>query len=175
MRMSRIYRHSSGLSRFRAATRGISALEFAMVAPLLLTLMLLILESGLILFGQAALDTATADAARLIRTGQVQTASAGQTMFTTRLCNDMAHVVACGDLQVNVQSAGSFSSLDGAVATTASGAMANTGFAPGGPSQFVLVQVGYQPADSIPLVGAALKAAFGSLLVSSVAFQNEAY
>ena len=102
------------------------------------------------LFGQAALDTATADAARLIRTGQVQQATAGQSLFTSRLCGDLGNIVACGSV-------------------------ASTGFVPGGPGQFVVVQVSYQPNTFVPLVGPLLRAAFGSLLVSTVTFQNEAY
>ncbi|MDE2006475.1 MAG: pilus assembly protein [Rhodospirillales bacterium] len=155
--------------------RAISALEFALVAPLLLTLMLLILEAGLVLFGQATLDFAAADASRLIRTGQVQAATAPQTLFTTRLCNDLSLVVACPNIQVNVQSAASFGALNTAVTVNSTGTMTATGFSPGSASQYVLVQVGYQPDESLPLIGAVLRAAFGPIIVSSVAFRNEAF
>ncbi|MDE2006472.1 MAG: hypothetical protein KGI51_07900, partial [Rhodospirillales bacterium] len=74
-----------------------------------------------------------------------------------------------------VQSANSFTTLSPAVTLTTGGGMAQTGFSPGTQNQFVLVQVAYQPAASVPLVGAAIRAAFGPLLVSTVAFQNEAY
>ena len=164
-----------GFRRLLAACRGDVTLEFALIAPALLTLLLAILEVGLVLFGQATLDTATADAARLIRTGQVQRATAGQSLFTTRLCGDLSGIVPCGSVAINVQSGASFAALGAAVAVNASGGMATIGFVPGGPGQFVVVQVGYQPDTFVPLVGPLLRAAFGSLLVSTVAFQNEAY
>ena len=165
----------SGFGVLRAARRGTVTLEFALIAPALLTLLLTILEVGLILFGQAALDTATADAARLIRTGQVQRATAGQSLFTSRLCSDLSGIVPCGNVTLNVQSGSSFAALNATVAVSASGGMAATGFTPGGPGQFVVVQVSYQPDTFVPLVGQMLRAAFGSLLVSTVTFQNEAY
>lgn len=164
-----------GIRALLAACRGDVTLEFALIAPALLTLLLTILEVGLVLFGQAALDTATADAARLIRTGQVQLATAGKSLFTNRLCGDLSGIVPCGNVAMNVQSGTSFAALDAAVAVNASGGMAATGFVPGGPGQFVVVQVGYQPDTFVPLVGPLLRAAFGSLLVSTVTFQNEAY
>ena len=150
-------------------------LEFALVAPVLLALVLLIVESGLLLFTQAALDHAAQDASRLIRTGQVQMAGNGATPFTNRLCGDLSSLLACSTLQVRVQSAASFASLDPTIKLTSTGAMQNPGFAPGGPGQDVLVQVGYQPSYLIPLVGSLLGAEFGQLLVSSVSFQNENY
>lgn len=158
-----------------AGCRAIAALEFAFVAPMLLTLMLIIMEVGLVLFGQAALDAAAADASRLIRTGQVQLAANGRQMFTTRLCGDLSSVVACGNVQMNVQAGASFGALTTAVSVNSAGAMQGAGFAPGGPGQFVVVQVGYQPGLGIPLVGPILRAAFGSLLLSTVVFQNEPY
>ena len=164
-----------GSRRLRPACRGDVTLEFALIAPALLTLLLTILEVGLVLFGQAALDTATADAARLIRTGQVQRATAGQSLFTRRLCGDLNSIVGCGSVAMNVQAGASFGALNAAVAVNAGGRMASTGFMPGGPGQFVVVQVSYQPDTLVPLIGPLLRAAFGPLLVSTVTFQNEAY
>jgi len=158
-----------------AARRGVAALEFALVAPMLLTLMLLILEVGLMLFGQAALDQATADASRLIRTGQVQQATNGQQLFTNQLCNDLSSITSCSNVQFNVQSGTSFGALTSGVTVNSSGTMTNAAFSPGSASQFVIVQVGYQPDTALPFVGSMLRNVFGPLLVSTVAFQNEAY
>ena len=158
-----------------AARRAVVTLEFALIAPALLTLMLVILEVRLLLFGQAALDTATADAARLIRTGAVQQSAAGQSLFTSRLCADLSSIASCGSLEVNVQSGSSFAALAPRLTVNGSGTMQTTGFTPGGPGQFVVVQVGYQPDSFVPLVGGLLRAALGPLLVSTIAFQNEAY
>ena len=158
-----------------ATRRGIAALEFALVAPMLLTLMLLILEVGLMLFGQAALDQATADASRLIRTGQVQLATNGKQLFTNQLCNELSSITSCSNVQFNVQSGASFGALTTGVTVNSTGTMTNAAFTPGSPSQFVIVQVGYQPDTTLPFVGSMLRNVFGPLLVSTVAFQNEAY
>ena len=158
-----------------ATRRAIAALEFALVAPMLLTLMLLILEVGLMLFGQAALDQATADASRLIRTGQVQLATNGKQLFTNRLCNELSSITSCSNVQFNVQSGASFGALTTGVTVNSTGTMTNAAFTPGNPSQFVIVQVGYQPDTTLPFVGSMLRNVFGPLLVSTVAFQNEAY
>lgn len=177
--MPRKHRHSPlpgrGLAALWRAREGITALEFGLIAPVLLTIVLLIVESGLLLFTQAALDHAAQDASRLIRTGQVQLAGNSATPFTNQLCSDLSHLLACSAIQVRVQSASSFASLDHTIPVTSSGAMQNPGFVPGGPGQDVLVQVGYQPSYLIPLVGSMLGAEFGQLLVSSVSFQNENY
>ena len=159
----------------RLARRGVAALEFALVAPVLLTLMLLILQVGLILFGQAALDAATADASRLIRTGQVQLATNGKQMFTDRLCADLSSVASCANVQFNVQSGTSFGVLTAAITVNSSGIIANASFSPGNPNQFVIVQAGYQPDTALPFVGPMLRNVFGALLVSTDAFQNEPY
>ncbi len=65
----RIFRHIAG------DAKGALAIEFAFVAPLFLLLLLVIVELGLTLTTQSLLDGATRDAARLIRTGQVQSQS----------------------------------------------------------------------------------------------------
>jgi Flp pilus assembly protein TadG len=161
------------LRRLLRARRGVTALEFALVMPVLLTLMLMVMEGGILLFGQAALDAATSSAARLIRTGQVQQAASGQTLFTTSLCNGLSGVVGCSSLWINVQSGTSFATLTSNVSATGSPGVVS--FSPGGPGSDVLVQVGYTPDSSIPLVGALLARVFSPLMVSTQVFQNEAY
>lgn len=69
--------------------KGALAIEFAFVAPLFLLLLLVIVELGLTLTTQSLLDGATRDAARLIRTGQVQSQTSPISTFQTLLCNDM--------------------------------------------------------------------------------------
>ncbi len=61
---------------FARDRRGAAAVEFAILAPLFLALVFSILEAGYFFFVSSAVDQATARAARLIRTGAVQSASA---------------------------------------------------------------------------------------------------
>ena len=55
--------------------QGSAAIEFAFVAPVFFALMLGILEIGVMMFAQFALQNSVMDAARLIRTGQVHSAA----------------------------------------------------------------------------------------------------
>ncbi|MDE2580548.1 MAG: pilus assembly protein [Rhodospirillales bacterium] len=164
-----------GIATFVRARRGVAALEFALTAPILLFTILGTIAVGLLVLEQAALDHATSDAARLIRTGQVQSASNGASLFQTRLCADVAGLIPCSALQVDVQSASSFAGINAAVSVAANGTMQNTTFAPGTPGQDVLVRAGYAAgpffASLAPLIGSHS----GMLLLSSVAFQNEMY
>jgi len=52
------------------ANKGSVAIEFAMIAPVFLLIMMATIESGIIFFSQSALQNAVNDAARLVRTGQ---------------------------------------------------------------------------------------------------------
>jgi Flp pilus assembly protein TadG len=55
--------------------RGSAAIEFAFVAPVFFALMLGIIEIGVMMFAQFALQNSVMDAARLIRTGQAHSAA----------------------------------------------------------------------------------------------------
>ena len=60
------------LRRLRADKRGTAAIEFAIVAPVFLMLMMSMFEIGWFYFTSSTVDAAVAKNARLIRTGQVQ-------------------------------------------------------------------------------------------------------
>jgi len=57
------------------SNRGSAAIEFAFVAPIFFALMLGIIEIGVMMFAQFALQNSVMDAARLIRTGQAHSAA----------------------------------------------------------------------------------------------------
>ncbi|MEL7491585.1 MAG: TadE/TadG family type IV pilus assembly protein [Pseudomonadota bacterium] len=58
--------------RLLKSQSGASAVEFALVAPIFIALMLSIIEAGYFFFINSAVTEATAKAARLVRTGQAQ-------------------------------------------------------------------------------------------------------
>ena len=129
------------------------------------------IELGLTLFMQTALDNATRDAGRRLKTGQVTTSSA----FATALCNDLSVLMTCSSVKYNVVSGSSFSSLSTAVTTNASNQMSGTQFTPGTSGQDVVVQVGYTRAIYLPIVNSFLGRNGTLLMVSTLAFQNEPY
>jgi Flp pilus assembly protein TadG len=81
---------------------GVTAVEFAMVAPMFLLLLTTIVDLGVMLTTQSLLDGATRDAARLIRTGQVQTSASPMTTFQNLLCSDLSPVMSSATCQSSV-------------------------------------------------------------------------
>ncbi|MBU6500031.1 MAG: pilus assembly protein [Rhodospirillales bacterium] len=162
------------LAAWLGARRGASTLEFAVCFPIFLFGVFIVLENGYALFAQSLLDNATNDAARLIRTGQVQNAGGSSAAFRTRLCNDVGPVIPCSAITFNVQAAASFAALNSTVQTNG-GKMASTSFTPGTPGQDVMVQVAYQRPYLIPYVGAVIGQANPGLMVATAAFQNELF
>jgi TadE-like protein len=167
------------LARFLCSRSGVTLVEFALVAPLFLLLTFAIVDNGLVLFKQSVLDNATREAARQIRIGQVQLTgdTDGNGLFKTTLCRNFGNYIPCNSVQWNVQSVSSESSFSTLqpVGTNSGGQMASTGFSPGLPQSFVLVQVGYTQRYIMPFLDRISGASGNLLLVSTVAFQNEHY
>jgi Flp pilus assembly protein TadG len=163
------------IKALRESERGGAAVEFALIAPIFLSLICVTVEVSLSLMTESALATAAHNASRLILTGQIQTGGGSATPFTNQLCANVSTLVSCASLQYNVQSGSSFGALNGTIQTDSNGNMTNTHFTPGGPGQDVLVQVAYNRPFIIPWVGTLLGNSNSMLLVASVAFQNDPY
>ncbi|MFC5067527.1 TadE/TadG family type IV pilus assembly protein [Flaviflagellibacter deserti] len=73
------------LKRFARSNDGATAVEFALIAPLFLSLMLTIMYSGLTLFANSVLQTMVDRAARQVRIGQLQNAT--QQQFLNAICD----------------------------------------------------------------------------------------
>jgi Flp pilus assembly protein TadG len=88
-------RLATGLSALRGDTRGSMALEYALVGPAFIVLILGILHIALIYFAQEGLETAVESAARLIMTGQAQTIvlPSGKTTYTGMTASDFKTAV----------------------------------------------------------------------------------
>ena len=80
------------LSGFAAARRllrqqdGAAAIEFGLVAAPFLALVFAIMETAMVFFAGQTLETAAADSARLIMTGQAQTQGFDQAQFKKAVC-----------------------------------------------------------------------------------------
>ena len=100
--------------RFRKDRRGAAALEFAIVAPVFLMLLFSIFEAGWFFFAGSAVEQATSNAARLIRTGQAQSATTpiGKAAFFDEVCRVVQLLGPCGSrLTVDVQRFDNFGQL----------------------------------------------------------------
>jgi Flp pilus assembly protein TadG len=178
--------------------RGATAVEFAIVGSLFLTLLLGTFELGYMVFVQSVLDSSARTAARLIRTGQAQAASNPQTYFQTAVCNGVSSIIGCGNIIFQVQEFPSWSgsgSVQVALTTPPSCTPPPTppakcnplsGNQPivfnagacstAGSPQIVAVQVAYDYQFFTLWIGQMLGDSNQSaFLISTVVFQNEPY
>ena len=101
-----------GLRAARAISRdrrGSVAIEFSLIAIPFFMLLFGVLEVGIIFFGSSMLEKATADAGRLIRTGQAQEQQMTQQQFHDYICTQVSLLLSCGaNLQVDVEAYSDF-------------------------------------------------------------------
>lgn len=152
------------IRRLVACDCGSPTIEFALVAPACIALLLAVLHVALVFLAQQGLETAAETSSRLIMTGQAQTyagtnaqgqAYTGMTKadFKTAACNALPSFLTCDRLLVDVSTVNSFSAaVTGAPSLTynSSGAVTNTfNYTPGGTNagatqtQIVVVRLMY--------------------------------
>ena len=83
---------------FRRDERGATAVEFALVAPLLCFMLLSIVEIGMLAMMSSALDNSVIEVARRIRTGRSDGPTSAST-FEDQVCTHLGGVVRFNDLE----------------------------------------------------------------------------
>lgn len=123
------------LRRFRRASSGATAVEFALVAGPFFYVLGCICETGLMLFTEYVLQNSVQEAARLVRTGQVMDA-AGTTVtmsssdFKNKICQDVSIIIDCsGKVSVYVNNADTFAALTGSMSDPLNVGVASNGAA----------------------------------------------
>jgi len=174
-------RGSFSVRRFACDGSGASAVEFALVAiPTILTL-LAILEVGIMYFATFNLESATAQGARLIRTGQAQNQSFDAGKFKTEVCKHISAPITCAGLQLDVRHYSSFGGAGSDLTNPLDGngnMKTNFAYDPGVGGDVVVVRAFYE----WPLVAKLPKPiSLGNmqngdrLLVATAAFRNEPF
>src|SRR6187399_929056 len=98
--------------RFVRGEDGIAAVEFGIVAAPFLALMFAIMETAIVFFASQTLETAVADSARLIMTGQAQQGSFTQAQFKSAVCAKILGLFDCANgIQIDVKTYSSFSTV----------------------------------------------------------------
>jgi Flp pilus assembly protein TadG len=172
----RLFRGFSGLVR---SQRGMAAVEFAMVAPIFLGMMLGILQITLIFFARETLETVTEYAARGVLVGQVQSAALTQSQFQTQVCGKIPALFKCAGLMIDLQPASSLSTVnvsEPGLTFDSSGNVTNSWqFNPGSNGQIMVLRVMYQwPLFTGPLGLSLANLPNGNLLIMATAvFKNE--
>lgn len=166
--------------RFVRQQSGAAAVEFALVATPFLALTFAILETAFVFFAGQTLEAAAADSARLIMTGQAQTAGYSATDFKNQVCARIYGLFDCTNgITVNVQTYSSFSSINTAAPiTNGQFNTANMGYNPGtNPGDITVVQLFYQWPIYVSMLGDNLSNLSGNktLLAATVVFRVEPY
>jgi Flp pilus assembly protein TadG len=171
-----------GLKTIRRLTRqqdGAAAVEFAMVAAPFLALVFAIMETAMVFFAGQVLETAAADSARLIMTGQAQNQSFSQAAFKDAVCSRIYGLFDCASgIYIDVKTYTSFASVDTTPPIDKDGKLiTNFTYQPGLPGDIVVVRLFYQWPVYVPLLGFNLADMAGGkrLIAATVAFRNEPY
>ena len=156
---------------------GAAALEFALVAPVFIALIVGALQMALVFLGQQGLESAAQQSARLIQSGQPQRAgwSAGQ--FKAAACANLPPFLSCDRLSVDVTSVPSLADAGKLAPLFDAQGMGATAYAPGGPDDVVVLRLAYLwPTSTAPL-GFNLSNQPGGnrMLISTQLFRNEPY
>lgn len=166
--------------RFARRQDGSAAVEFALVATPFLALTFAILETAFVFFASQTLEAATADAARLIMTGQAQSAGYTAADFKNQVCARIQGLFDCANgITVNVQTYASFSAVNTALPiSNGQFNTANMGYNPGtNPGDITVVQLYYQWPIYVSMLSNNLSNLNGSnrLLAAAAVFRVEPY
>ena len=167
------------IRRFLKKNDGAAAVEFGLVAAPFLALVFAIMETALVFFASQTLETAAADSARLIMTGQAQTQGFDQAKFKTEVCKRVFGLFNCAaGMQIDVRTYASFADIDSSKPIDANGNLKNNfTYNPGGPGEIVVVRLMYQFPVYVSLMGLNLADMAGGkrLIMSTSAFRNEPF
>jgi Flp pilus assembly protein TadG len=166
--------------RFAKGEDGIAAVEFGIVALPFFALMFAIMETAIIFFASQTLETAVADSARLIMTGQAQQQGFDQAQFKTAVCSRIMGLFDCNaGLKIDVKTYSNFSSISTSKPIDANGNLLNNfGYQPGAAGDIVVVRLMYEWPIYVSMLGLnKLSDLAGNkrLLVATATFRNEPF
>jgi Flp pilus assembly protein TadG len=169
--------------RWAKDTRGVVALEMAIVSPLLIIAIIFLMEMGIDFYFQEVLDYATETAARQIQTGHAQNAGTSTTsaqFVTNVMCPLVNGLLSCGSIMVNVSVVPDFYTGSTYTLPTTSGKLNKNGFSycNVGPAELVQVNAVYM-APALLLSFFTNTVSFGGspsiAIKSTAAFMTEQY
>lgn len=167
--------------RLRRDEDGSAAIEFGIVALPFFMLLLAIMETALVFLAGQTLETAVADSARLIMTGQAQSQGFDKDKFKAEVCKRIYALFDCANgIHVNVKKFPSFSAVNlpsPIDPDTGEFTPANFGYDQGGAGDIVAVQIFYEWPVYLSLYGFNLADLPNNkrLLAATVAFRNEPF
>ena len=158
---------------------GSTAIEFAMLSMPFIYIMLGIMEISLMFATNSVLDGAVNDAARLIRTGQVQEYNGNpEDLFKDKLCEKSSMLLDCSRFQYEVIEMDKFADFASYAATyDDDGNLESRGFHPGQVNSVNLIRVSYRYNLATPLIGDLLSNGpnRSRLMTSTIVLETEPY
>ena len=167
------------LRRFLTQNEAGTTIEFALLAAPFVAGLLAIMQTAIIFFAGQTLETAAAASARLIFTGQAQTAGWTAAQFKSQVCNRIQGIFNCSNgVYVDVETYPSFSAINTGMPVS-NGALNTSalGYNPGGPGDIVMLRLYYQYPVFMNLLGFNLSDLNGgyNLFAATAVFKNEPY
>lgn len=167
-------------ARWIGEERATTAVEFSMVGIPFILMIVGIVEMSLMFAVQSVIQQGTFDAARLIRTGQLQQGELGdpEQAFREAVCDFAELIVPCDQIQYNVEILNEFSDAqDNPPTFDDEGNMEDTEFDPGVQNDVVLVRVAYNFPIRTPMMKPLLANVDGTKrsIFSTMIFQTEPY
>ena len=165
----------------RRRAGGHAAIEFALIAPVFFMILMAIVETGMVYFANSTLEDGMETAARMIRTGQVQSANMSQADFRQIICARINTFMSCdpSKLHIDVRAFSNFTTSAYPPPLDADGNINPNldSYQIGGSCQVVLVRAFY----TWPLFTPFFSQYFANmgnstrLLSASIAFRNEPF
>ena len=160
---------------------GAALLEFGIVVFPFLALLFAIIETALVFFAGQVLETAVADSARLILTGQAQTQNLNAATFKNQVCARIFGLFDCqGGLQIDVRTYASFANATIAKPVDpTTGLLDTTGFTfqPGVAGDIVVMRFVYKWPTFVRTFGLNVSDLSDGyrLMMATAAFRNEPF
>ncbi|MBR0703932.1 pilus assembly protein [Bradyrhizobium diazoefficiens] len=176
---STMKRRRNRCAAFAANDSGATAVEFALVAAPFLALVIALIQTFLVFFAQQTLESIVRQSARLVMTGQVQSANMSQAVFKQKVCDQIVILFNCSGLMVDMQVATTWTAANTAMPTLTydgTGKVSNVWqYDPGQAGDIVVLRIMYEwPVVLGPLGFNLSNLSNGNrLIMSSAAFQNE--
>ncbi len=165
--------------KFYRGDEGTTAVEFSMLLVPYIMVVLAILEVSLMYLSASLLEGSTTNAARMIKTGQIQQSGsvdpAGD--FRNVLCSQAAIIIACDDIEIEAQTMVSYDDFDTLQPQfDDDGNMVSQGFAVGGSNDRILIRASFRYEMMTPLIGPLLGGPDSShVFISTLVLQTEPY
>lgn len=168
----------SVIRRWWKDTEGATAIEFGLLAVPFVFFVVGIIELALMNAAGFVMQGAVSDAARLIRTGQIQQSEEGnpEDLFYEALCDHAGMMLDCSRLQYTVEPLDAFANAED-FDLDEEGNLLDTQFDPGGVRDVVMIRTVYRYRLLTPLIGEFFSNYPGNvrLLMSTIVLETEPY